>query len=525
MPPFIIDCYDEDQTLVGKNDCDFLARATIYNWECNFSEGDSIPEPKWHPLRFSAKGPVSGEILVSFAIVEDDFTFQRQLEYVKLHENVDMREFQVSMNILGMRGLQSTGLLPVTKAFVNFNLKGLVPPTIGTNLKNLKTDPKAPGSDPTINTMMKFFVPLPIDPLYCPRLSCQVYDCIFAGFSQPILGNFTIPIGDLIHELAAERKVELEALELLVTTLDKIAAGEERASILAQSMRGMVADQMAVGGASQSALDSVRSMNSSQKAKIVSEFASMTRSGGNNGIEEEISVNPSMGVDTGALLTGDADEELRMADRLAEKSSNAKEGKMPRVTVADIRPSQRGSDEEEKQGLLLLPQNEQKERTGSSGSGSGRKTPKLNGASPNYQKFDAKLKKQLITAEKDRKEKANRDANDERCREMEVFKAAGNKASANTIMPIYERDTILECDREVNKPPESQFIALGWDEDSTTKRKHYRRFYPDELENVREVLAITSPFQTYEIKRGQSRGAKAGLFASLFGEVKEDESG
>ena len=25
--------------------------------------------------------------------------------------------------------------------------------------------------------------------------------------------------------------------------------------------------------------------------------------------------------------------------------------------------------------------------------------------------------------------------------------------------------------------------------------------------------------------RGQSRGAKAGLFASLFGEVKEDESG
>jgi len=52
-----------------------------------------------------------------------------------------------------------------------------------------------------------------------------------------------------------------------------------------------------------------------------------------------VSVNADGGVDTGALLTGDADEELRMQDRLAEKAKNAKEGKMPRVTVEDIRPS------------------------------------------------------------------------------------------------------------------------------------------------------------------------------------------
>lgn len=45
MPPFIIDCYDEDQTLVGKNDADFLARACIYKWECAFSENDAIMTP------------------------------------------------------------------------------------------------------------------------------------------------------------------------------------------------------------------------------------------------------------------------------------------------------------------------------------------------------------------------------------------------------------------------------------------------------------------------------------------------
>lgn len=157
---------------MGKNDADYLARCTIYKWDCNYSEGDAVPEPKWHPMRFSPKSPMGGEVLVSFSIVDDDFSFKKSLEYVALHENVAMKEFQVSMNVLGMRGLQSPGILPVKKAFINFNLKGLVPPTIGTNLKNLKTDPKAPGANPTLNTLMKFFVPLPWEPLYCPRLSC-----------------------------------------------------------------------------------------------------------------------------------------------------------------------------------------------------------------------------------------------------------------------------------------------------------------------------------------------------------------
>ena len=42
---------------------------------------------------------------------------------------------------------------------------------------------------------------------------------------------------------------------------------------------------------------------------------------------------------------------------------------------------------------------------------------------------------------------------------------------------------------------------------------------------MKDVLGIGSPFNTYEITKGQSRGAKAGLFDSLFGDVKEDESG
>ena len=79
LPPFIIDCYDEDETLVGDNDADYLARATIYYKEAEEKEAttteDIIPRPAWFPLRFSPNGPSCGEVLISFAIVDDDFSF------------------------------------------------------------------------------------------------------------------------------------------------------------------------------------------------------------------------------------------------------------------------------------------------------------------------------------------------------------------------------------------------------------------------------------------------------------------
>lgn len=96
--------------------------------------------------------------------------------------------------------------------------------------------------------------------------------------------------------------------------------------------------------------------------------------------------------------------------------------------------------------------------------------------------------------EKEKREKAQRDAEDERQRELQEFKLSGNSTTSNIVYPQYYRDKDLEVDKEEKKPPESAFIGLGWDEDANTKRKHYRRFYPDELENIKSVLPIISPF-------------------------------
>lgn len=51
-------------------------------------------------------------------------------------------------------------------------------------------------------------------------------------------------------------------------------------------------------------------------------------------------------------------------------------------------------------------------------------------------------------------------------------------------MPVYKLDERLNVHRETDFPPDSLYIGLGWDEEPEDKRKHYRRYFPDELENI-----------------------------------------
>jgi hypothetical protein len=41
---------------------------------------------------------------------------------------------------------------------------------------------------------------MPVDPLFCPTLSVGVYDYLFNGLSQPLIGTFTIELGEHFHK-------------------------------------------------------------------------------------------------------------------------------------------------------------------------------------------------------------------------------------------------------------------------------------------------------------------------------------
>ena len=317
LPPIVIDLYDMDVNTITKNSIDFLSRAVLYPEDIEpYSTGNGVPTPKWYPLHYKRGGPTAGEVLMSFAIVEDDFKFNTPSHLVNLPKEagIVMREYNVMMNILGLRSLMSAGILPVKKAFINFNLKSMVSPEQGEAIENIKTEPSAPGADPTLNTLIEFDIRLPTERLYCPRMSCQVFDSVMMGFSQPLIGNFTIPIGDLIFELAEERSREIEALEEVVAQLDKYAKGE----LLAISFREKFKTKdNALGALMRSNTKDV--MTESAKARDKKVIAIP------EGGKQDFSLNGE-GDEDKPLLEGDADDELKQSQRLMDSMLHATDG-------------------------------------------------------------------------------------------------------------------------------------------------------------------------------------------------------
>jgi len=70
--------------LVGSDSEDFLARALLYVQNMEYSDGDVIPKPEWHKLYYKKGGPACGEVLLSFAIVSDDYNFKKSLKNLPL---------------------------------------------------------------------------------------------------------------------------------------------------------------------------------------------------------------------------------------------------------------------------------------------------------------------------------------------------------------------------------------------------------------------------------------------------------
>ena len=53
-------------------------------------------------------------------------------------------------------------------------------------------------------------------------MACDVYDYVFKGFSQPILGTLSIPIGDILQAQKKEREDEIKESDYFVKELKKI---------------------------------------------------------------------------------------------------------------------------------------------------------------------------------------------------------------------------------------------------------------------------------------------------------------
>lgn len=137
---------------------DYMGRAVIEPEDCSLIREEEMPEsrdaaeilsmkhedgslihpPRWHSLHYAPGEPECGQVLVQFIVVETDYNFKSLLKEFNLASLVETKEHTIELLILGLRNLQSPGILPVKKAFIKFGLKSMMPPGLG-NLTDIKT--------------------------------------------------------------------------------------------------------------------------------------------------------------------------------------------------------------------------------------------------------------------------------------------------------------------------------------------------------------------------------------------------
>lgn len=99
--------------------------------------------------------------------------------------------------------------MPVKKPFIKFNLRSLLPPEMSKAVTDVSTNPSDTGANPNINTTISFTMQLPSNSLFCPKLTCQVYDYIFRGLNQPLLGAFSLNLGAILDQSKKDEVKEL----------------------------------------------------------------------------------------------------------------------------------------------------------------------------------------------------------------------------------------------------------------------------------------------------------------------------
>ena len=193
-PPIIVYLWDYD-----KAGADDLMGMCVVDMKKVSEDTYEAPRPEWYKLNMGTKDSEEGEVLLSFNLVDPG--------YPELFSIVpETIEATVEINILGLRDLKpSVGWMPVNKAFLSINLNSLQLPGESLLFNEISTQPFEPGPNPDINTVLSFTCKLPYDPLYCPTLTATVHDYLFYGLSQPILGTFSIPLGDFLFKKKPEK--------------------------------------------------------------------------------------------------------------------------------------------------------------------------------------------------------------------------------------------------------------------------------------------------------------------------------
>lgn len=205
LPPMIINFWDRDVSFLGDIDYDFMGSAVV-KLDSSYIVNDKdklfqIKKPKWYQIGFDNLDK-EGKTLLSFSVVRrnlfselDKANVMQKISYIPIERS----KHHIKINILGLRNLQSTGILPVKRVKVKINtssVKKISKIQQGAAFTELIALAKNSGANPTIGSILSLLVDLPVNISNMPSLSCQVIDQGLKLFNyQTIIGSFLINLG------------------------------------------------------------------------------------------------------------------------------------------------------------------------------------------------------------------------------------------------------------------------------------------------------------------------------------------
>jgi len=211
-PPFILTVWDKDSF----NSFELLGNAFVDLEESDLNPTGKVT-PRWVTLRYGKLTGHYGKVLVTICCYN-----RAELIPKTINIQPEAQRYYLNVKVIGLRNLKSAGLLPVKRAFIRFDVDSISRKEDKTLLqedKYVKTEPLDAGPDPNILTVFNLTLTLPVDPDFCPDMSASVFDQVFRGLSQPLIGNFSIPLGDYIRKTQKELDKKIETLAKLNETL------------------------------------------------------------------------------------------------------------------------------------------------------------------------------------------------------------------------------------------------------------------------------------------------------------------
>lgn len=165
--------------------------------------------PSWVDLHLNLSNKKQGKILLSFYLIEESKTdLINKLNTLNI--SPESTNFTFEINVLGLRGLQSKGIIPVKKPYIIFDINSIsstssnVSDKSSSQKESIKTEPKESGCDPNINTIVSFENFLPKEKVFTPIMECYVYDYILGGLGNSLLGVFELDISSIVNQTRNE---------------------------------------------------------------------------------------------------------------------------------------------------------------------------------------------------------------------------------------------------------------------------------------------------------------------------------